>query len=108
MILKILKNIFFIIIIPFLISCGGSWENFESAVGGKKKSNQDEFLIENKDPLTLPPDYQKLPLPDSEVSKNKNPNSLENILTDKKSRNTDSKNKSNLEKMIEQELRERN
>ena len=28
-----------------------------------KKNQSDEFLIEKKDPLILPPDYEKLPIP---------------------------------------------
>ena len=53
----------------------------------------------------MPPEYEKLPVPNQKEGRI---NSLENILTDKNSKNTDSKNKSNLEKMILKELRERN
>ena len=31
---------------------------------GKKRSEQgDEFLIDKKNPLTMPPDFEKLPIP---------------------------------------------
>ena len=33
----------------------------------KKKSSADEFLVEKKSPLVLPPDYNKLPLPDDKI-----------------------------------------
>jgi len=39
-----------------------------------KKNQSDEFLIEKKNPLTLPPDYGKLPVPGK---------SDENLMTDK-------------------------
>ena len=41
----------------FLSSCGS-----EGLMGGKK-NNTDEFLVQKKNPLVLPPDYNDLPLP---------------------------------------------
>ena len=32
----------------------------------KKKNNSDEFLVEKKSPLVMPPDYNELPLPNEE------------------------------------------
>ena len=44
----------------FLYSCGSVGE----ALQGKKRSDQgDEFLIDKKNPLVLPPDFDKLPKP---------------------------------------------
>ena len=55
-ILKISRLLFFLIL---LYSCGVG-----EALQGKKRSDQgDEFLINKKNPLTMPPDYDKLPKP---------------------------------------------
>ena len=55
-ILKISKLLFFLI---FLYSCGVG-----EALQGKKRSDQgDEFLIDKKNPLVMPPDFDKLPKP---------------------------------------------
>ena len=55
-IFKISKLLFFLI---FLYSCGVG-----EALQGKKRSDQgDEFLIDKKNPLVLPPDFDKLPKP---------------------------------------------
>ena len=55
-ILKISKLLFFL---TFLYSCGVG-----EALQGKKRSDQgDEFLINKKNPLVLPPDFDKLPKP---------------------------------------------
>ena len=36
----------------------------KDALVGKKRSEQgDEFLIDKKNPLTMPPDFEKLPVP---------------------------------------------
>jgi len=48
----------------------------------KKKNNADEFLVEKKSPLVLPPDYDKLPLPvdEQEILNNKKTQDEINIL----------------------------
>ena len=45
-------------------------EAAKNAIEGKKRSEQsDEFLVEKKDPLAMPPDFEKLPTPgNQEVS----------------------------------------
>ena len=56
-IFKITKLLFFLL---FLYSCGSVGE----ALQGKKRSDQgDEFLINKKNPLIMPPDFDKLPKP---------------------------------------------
>ena len=47
----------------FLSSCQSAKDAFTL----KKKSSADEFLVEKKSPLVLPPDYNKLPLPDDKI-----------------------------------------
>ena len=54
----------------FLSSCG-------TGLTGGKKDNSDEFLVQKKNPLVLPPDYNDLPLPKD--YKIKNDQSAENI-----------------------------
>ena len=58
---KIIKNIFIITLISlFIYSCQGA----KDALQGKKRSEQsDEFLVKKKNPLTKPPDFEKLPEP---------------------------------------------
>ena len=55
--IKIL-TLFFVLL--FLYSC----ETARDALQGKKRSEQgDEFLVDKKNPLTMPPDFEKLPIP---------------------------------------------
>ena len=62
------KNLSVILILfsLFLYSCQTATE----ALQGKKRSDQsDEFLVEKKNPLAMPPDFDKLPTPgNQEVS----------------------------------------
>ena len=59
-----IKNIFIIFIISILLlSC----QSTKNALQGKKRSNtNEEFLVKKKQPLTVPPDMNKLPVPTSE------------------------------------------
>ena len=52
---------FFIIfgITIILSSCGTIKDGFSN----QKKNNSDEFLVEKKSPLVMPPDYNELPIP---------------------------------------------
>ena len=55
------KKISLILFFLFLTSCG-------SGFSLQKKKSGDEFLVEKKSPLVLPPDYGKLPSPDDQGS----------------------------------------
>tara|TARA_B100000989_G_C19230758_1_gene339784 strand:+ start:75 stop:386 length:312 start_codon:yes stop_codon:yes gene_type:complete len=58
--MKLIYNIFIILIVsPLLFSC----EGFKLK---KKATSGEEFLIEKKDPLILPPDFSKLPKPNEQ------------------------------------------
>ena len=58
--MRFIYNIFIILIASlFLFSCGG--------LKLKKKANSgEEFLIEKKDPLILPPEFSRLPKPNEQ------------------------------------------
>ena len=46
-----------------------SCQSFKNAVSGVKQENSDEFLVQKKNPLVLPPDFTDLPVPFEESSK---------------------------------------
>ena len=57
-----MKNILFtILIFCYLTGCGSVSEGFKL----KKGNTGDEFLVEKKNPLVLPPDFTELPQPGS-------------------------------------------
>ena len=67
--MKTISNILIIFIVSlFLLSCSNTLEGFKLK---KKSTSGDEFLIQKKDPLILPPDFSKLPNPDGEVEEKK-------------------------------------
>jgi hypothetical protein len=60
------------LILIFLNSCG----TIAEGLGGSKKKGSDEFLVEKKSPLVIPPSFGELPEPGKEPE--------ENIISDKK------------------------
>ena len=63
MIKNILNLILIILFSCSLYACGAVKEGFSA----KKRSEQsDEFLVQKKNPLVQPPDFNKLPVPKSE------------------------------------------
>ena len=55
---KLFRNTFFLILILVLVS---ACQSVKDGLTGSKKSNSDEFLVEKKNPLVLPTDFDKLP-----------------------------------------------
>ena len=69
--IKIITQMFFIVI--FLASC----QSAKNVLTGKKQQSKgEEFLIEKKNPLVVPPDFDELPIPDQDIGSAKN--SVEN------------------------------
>ena len=66
-----LKIIILLNLFLFLLSCGTIKEGFSN----QKKNNSDEFLVEKKSPLVMPPNYNELPEPkinQQEITEEKN------------------------------------
>jgi hypothetical protein len=58
------KTIFIFVIALLITSCGDSFDSVKRGLTGTKKNSTDEFMIQKKDPLILPPDYENLPSPE--------------------------------------------
>ena len=46
------------------MSCADTMDSVKRGLTGEKRAGTDEFFIQKKDPLILPPDYENLPTPD--------------------------------------------
>ena len=100
------------LLIPLLLnSCGTVAEG----LGGSKKKGNEEFLVEKKSPLVLPPSFGELPEPRKQSNENKKSNnennlSIEKIITQESSTDGDTKsNKTNssIEKSIIEKINEK-
>ena len=62
------KKITLLVLIIFLLnSCADTFSSVKRGLTGAKKQSSDEFLVEKKDPLILPPNFDELPLPDADT-----------------------------------------
>ncbi len=92
-----MKNILFICIFFILLSCSTVKEGFQN----NKKNNSDEFLVEKKSPLVMPPDFDKLPIPSTN---NENEEFTQNSLKEMIQKNNKSSASSNASKNFQESL----
>jgi hypothetical protein len=86
------KIIVIFITLFFLAACQSTKDAFTL----KKKSSTDEFLVEKKNPLVLPPGYGKLPVPqDGQIIDNETEDEEINILLNKGNTEQSSTNEKN-------------
>ena len=57
------KKTIFLVVLAFLVTSCGSWDSVKRGLTGAKQKSTDEFLVQKKDPLILPPDFDSLPSP---------------------------------------------
>ena len=59
-----LKKLFLFFVTIFILS---SCQGIRESLSIKKKDSVDEFLIEKKNPLVVPPEFSKLPVPKNQT-----------------------------------------
>ena len=84
----------------FMFSCTSIQEGFV-----KKKNNSDEFLVEKKSPLIMPPNYGDLPMPKETKKSVSNQNEIESLIN--KSESKEPKSKKNTSNSLEEDLLEK-
>ena len=87
--MKYFKLLIFFQLILFLYSCSTVKEGFTN----QKKSSSDEFLVEKKSPLVMPPDYNDLPAPDQNKETAKtDENKIKDLVTKNENENGQNNN----------------
>ena len=102
--MKIFKKLILLSFIFLTTSCGTLKEGFSN----QKKNNSDEFLVEKKSPLIMPPDYNELPMPNTEASGVENEeNSIKSLVVNEENILDKSNVKNSENKGIEESLLEK-
>ena len=84
-----------------LISCGAVKEGFTN----QKKNNTDEFLVEKKAPLVMPPNYNELPVPkDKEAIESSDSNSVKKLITKTKKNTSSNKSSDSSNESLENKI----
>ena len=73
--MNFLKKLFLSLIVVFILS---SCQSMRDNLSMKKKDSVDEFLIQKKNPLVVPPEFSKLPVPKNQT-KDMDDNNDENL-----------------------------
>ena len=98
--MKKFKKFILLNCILILTSCS----TMKSAFVNEKKNSTDEFLVEKKSPLVMPPDYNELPMPkETKDKQNKNENEFKKLITQNKQDSLSTSNK-NVDKNFENSI----
>ena len=82
-----------------------SCSSVQKAFDPERKNSSDEFLIEKKSPLSMPPDFEKLPLPQNEQTDDQNQtDDIETLSTNSQVDNNQNKSKENTGKALEESI----
>jgi hypothetical protein len=93
------KKFLILNIILILSSCGTLKEGFTN----QKKNSSDEFLVEKKSPLVMPPSFEELPAPSNEkVDKKDQTNNIESLIF--KNNNNEKLERTESDKNFEQSI----
>ncbi len=98
-----MKKILIILILSYALT---SCQSAQDAFSLKKRNSTDEFLVEKKNPLVMPPEFDKLPMPESlEEGKNDSKeDSIKKLIDTDKQKETDQETNnsetSSIEKLI--------
>ena len=80
--IKNIKSSLLIIFSTILIS---SCSSVQKALDPQNKNTSDEFLVEKKSPLSMPPSFEELPVPSNQkITQENQTNSIKSLITDKK------------------------
>ena len=87
-----------------LLSCGIVKEGFQNP----KKKSSDEFLVEKKSPLVMPPNFNELPIPKkSQNDENSNDNKIKELLEDKETTIKNNSDTTGMNNSLEENLIEK-
>ena len=92
-------NLLFILGITLIILSGCN--TVKKGFQNPKKNSSDEFLVEKKSPLVMPPEFNELPIPNqNKDSIQKQENNIKNLITDDNGNNDQKASDSDLEGSI--------
>ena len=96
------------LLIFLVTSCADTWGNVKRGLTGAKQKSTDEFLVQKKDPLILPPDFESLPSPSDREEAIEEMSSFEKTLKQtSETEITDSSTESSAEYSILKQIRKK-
>ena len=101
---KISSILLFAIVFFTFQSCQTVKEGFTS----QKKKSTDEFLVEKKSPLVMPPEFNELPLPKTSenIEENESGNNIEKLISNNSSTEGSQPQDKNFENLIIEKIKQ--
>ena len=101
-----MKRINILLILLLLLSACGGFKEAGKVLRNEKTSTTDEFLVKKRDPLILPPDYETIPEPHSNVERRQpEERTLDKIMTKTQEKPSTDKTGSSVEDSILKNIR---
>ena len=103
--MKKISSILFLAVVFFTFqSCQTVKEGFTS----QKKKSTDEFLVEKKSPLVMPPEFNELPVPKTSdnIAENETKNNIEKLISNNNSPEVSQPQDKNFENLIIEKIKQ--
>ena len=103
--MKKISPILFLVVVFFTFqSCQTVKEGFTS----QKKKSTDEFLVEKKSPLVMPPEFNELPVPKTSdnIAENETKNNIEKLISNNNSPEVSQPQDKNFENLIIEKIKQ--
>tara|TARA_Y100001935_G_C17075632_1_gene393774 strand:- start:278 stop:592 length:315 start_codon:yes stop_codon:yes gene_type:complete len=103
--MKIIRSILFLAIMFLTLqSCQTVKEGFTS----QKKKSTDEFLVEKKSPLVMPPEFNELPLPKTSenIEESESENDIEKLISNNNPQESSEVEDKNFENLIIEKIKQ--
>ncbi len=103
--MKKIRSILFLVIVFFTFQ---SCQNIKEGFTSQKKKSTDEFLVEKKSPLVMPPDFNELPLPkiSENIEENEPENNIEKLISNNNSSESSGVQNKNFENSIIEKIKQ--
>ena len=100
--IKKYNQIFALIVLSLIIS---NCNTVKKAFDPERKNSSEEFLVEKKSPLSMPPEFDELPVPQTNVQENHNQSlDIKELITEKSLTQKELDEVDNLDKSFEEIL----
>ena len=94
------NNLFLLIsILVTILSCTSIKDGLSS-----NKNNTDEFLVEKKAPLVMPPEFNELPVPSNDTIEDNEADDMKKLITKSGTSNPDRENSENTSSNLEESI----
>ena len=103
--MKKISSILFLAVVFFTFqSCQTVKEGFTS----QKKKSTDEFLVEKKSPLVMPPEFNELPVPKTSdnIAENETENNIKKLISNNNSPEVSQPQNKNFENLIIEKIKQ--